>query len=72
MPTVYGNPKEKERVTMAEVLALLGTTLALAAVIAAWPVMSYFEARAYERVTGKRVSTWDAMFLDLRVQEGAK
>lgn len=26
------------------------------------------EARAYERVTGEHVSTWDALFLDLRVQ----
>ncbi len=32
-----------------------------------WVVRSYFEARAYERVTGKSVSTWDAMFLELRV-----
>lgn len=31
-------------------------------------VSSYFEARAYERVTGKQVSTWDAMFLKLRVE----
>jgi hypothetical protein len=33
---------------------------------------AYFEARAYERVTGKHVSTWDAMFIDLRVQEQAQ
>lgn len=32
----------------------------------------YMEARAYERVTGKHVSVWDAMFLDLRVQEPMK
>lgn len=30
------------------------------------------EARAYERVTGKHVSQWDAWWLDLRVQEPAK
>jgi hypothetical protein len=35
-------------------------------------VDAYFEARAYERVTGKHVSTWDAMFIDLRVQEQAQ
>lgn len=33
-------------------------------------VRSYFEASAYERVTGQHVSIWDAMFLELRVQEG--
>ena len=32
----------------------------------------YMEVRAYERVTGKHVSVWDAMFLDLRVQEPMK
>ena len=41
-------------------------------VIGGWVFSSYMEARAYERVTGKRVSTWDAMFIELRVQEGAK
>lgn len=40
--------------------------------IGGWWLQSYFEAQAYYRVTGKRVSTWDAMFLDLRVQESAK
>lgn len=32
----------------------------------------YFEARAFNRATGKNVSMWDAMFVDLRVQDGAK
>ena len=41
-------------------------------VIGGWVFSSHMEARAYERVTGKRVSTWDAMFIELRVQEGAK
>lgn len=35
--------------------------------IAGWVGKSYFEAKAYERVTGKEVSTWDAMWLELRV-----
>ena len=34
-----------------------------------WIGASHLEANAYERVTGKHVSTWDAMFLELRVQE---
>ena len=37
--------------------------------VVAHSVVSYFEARAYTNVTGRHVSTWDAMFLDLRVQE---
>lgn len=32
-----------------------------------WVSFSAFEARAYERVTGKAMSTWDAMFLNARV-----
>lgn len=42
-----------------------------ALLIGGWVLFSYFEARAYENVTGKKVSTFDAMFLNLRVQEGA-
>jgi hypothetical protein len=37
-----------------------------------WCIMSYFEARAFNRITGKNVSTVDAMFVNLRVQEEAK
>jgi hypothetical protein len=37
-----------------------------------WVGGSYMEARTYSRLTGKDVSTWDAMWVDLRIQEGAK
>jgi hypothetical protein len=37
-----------------------------------WTASSAMEARAYNRVTGANVSTWDAMWIELRVQEGAK
>jgi hypothetical protein len=46
--------------------------LVLLAYLAFWVVSSKFEADAYFRVTGKSVSTWDAMWIELRVQEGAK
>lgn len=36
-----------------------------------WIFASYQEARAFERVTGKPVTTWDAMWIQLRVQEPA-
>jgi hypothetical protein len=32
-------------------------------------VKASFKANAYYNVTGKHVSTWDAIWLDLRVQE---
>jgi len=34
-----------------------------------WVFMSANEAAAFERLTGKKVSTWDAMFIELRIQE---
>lgn len=45
--------------------------LALASVVF-WFIPSYFEARAFNRTTGNNVSTWDAMWIELRVQEGVK
>ena len=41
----------------------------LVLLVSLWVLSSGAEARAFERVTGKHVSTWDAMWLDLRVQE---
>lgn len=35
-------------------------------------IQPFFEARAYNRITGAHVSTWDAVWLDLRVQESPK
>lgn len=40
--------------------------------LAWWVIGSKFEANAYNNITGKNVSTWDAMWIQLRVQEGAK
>ena len=36
-----------------------------------WIGHSYLEASAYNNITGKKVSTFDAMFVELRVQEPA-
>ena len=33
---------------------------------------AYFEAAAYNRITGKNVSAWDAMFVKLRVDGEAR
>lgn len=35
-------------------------------------VPPYFEAATYRRLTGKNVTWWDAVWVELRVQEGAK
>lgn len=51
---------------------LLGASIALAIWLPLWVLFSAGEAAAYRRVTGKSVSTLDAMFLDLRVQEAVK
>lgn len=40
--------------------------------VGGWVLKSSLEAEAYNHVTGKNVSTWDAMFLDLRVQSEPK
>lgn len=34
-----------------------------------WIGQSHFEAKAYNNITGSNVSTWDAMFIELRVQD---
>ena len=44
----------------------------LGGVFGIWYGASALEARSYNRITGKNVSAWDAMFVELRVQEGAK
>jgi hypothetical protein len=37
-----------------------------------WIVKSHFEAAAFNRATGKNVSTWDAMWVELRVEGEGK
>lgn len=53
---------------MKNILALAGCSVGTIAVLAClWIISSYFEAQSYNRLTGKSVSTWDAMYLELRV-----
>lgn len=40
--------------------------------IGIWVLSSYLEARAFNSVTGGNVSTLEAMFVELRVQESVK
>ena len=53
-------------------IACFAMAALLAAIFAGSLVASFFEARAFNRATGKSVSAWDAMWIELRVQEGAK
>lgn len=54
------------QVVMAVFLSIIGTVMGVV-----WVSKSYMEARTFNRVTGAQVSTWDAMWIELRVQEGA-
>ena len=51
----------------------LGIVLVIVAVIVfffgSWIGRSYFEAQTYRRLTGVEVTTWDAMWVELRVIE---
>ncbi len=62
---------------MRNVLAIFGVVLGLLFVLGgliyvSWVLPSRFEARTYRKLTGKQVTTWDAMWLELRIQEQAK
>lgn len=46
------------------VVMCLGLLLAVPIV---WVGKSYQEARTFKRLTGREVSTWDAMFVELRI-----
>ncbi len=50
--------------------ALICAVLAVA-LIGGWVLVSHFEARTFSKLTGREVSTWDAMWVSLRVQDGA-
>ncbi len=41
-------------------------------VVAGFWMAGWIKASAYNRVTGKHVSAWDALVLDIRVQDNPK
>ena len=55
-----------------DLLPVWATLATLFVAAGAWIVQSHFEARAFNRVTGSDVSTWDAMWVELRVQEDSR
>lgn len=44
----------------------------LALCLASWIFSSYMEAKTYNEVTGAHVTTWQAMWVELKVQDQAK
>jgi len=54
------------------ILVILGFIALFGVLIAIWVTRSYFEAKAFNNITGKNVSTLDAMFVELRVNEVAE
>lgn len=46
-----------------------GIVLFLGLLFGVWYGASWMEARAFNKITGKHVSAWDAMWVELRVQE---
>ena len=44
----------------------------LALAVSGWVVASRMEANSFNAVTGKSVTTWQAMWIELRVQEQSK
>lgn len=48
--------------------AILAFVFLVSLTLCGWVVYSYFEARAYNRVTGADITTAEAMFLQLRVE----
>ena len=62
---------------MREPLSTTLFTVACASVVivialALWVTKSHFEARTYTELTGKEVTTWQALWVELRVIEPAK
>ena len=51
-------------------MLIIGTPLAFCAMI--WVISSWQEAQAYNRLTGAHATTWDAMWVELRVQSQPK
>lgn len=49
-------------------VALLTLAVVVLVPLLFWVLPSYFEARTYSKLTGKQVSTWDALWVELRVQ----
>jgi hypothetical protein len=50
------------------VLILLAVAIPIIMAPIHWIAASHFESKAYNQITGANTTTWDAMWLELRVQ----
>jgi hypothetical protein len=51
---------------------ILALVILVSVLCGAYVFSSYQEAKVYTKLTGKNVTTWDALWVDLRVQDSAK
>jgi Na+-transporting methylmalonyl-CoA/oxaloacetate decarboxylase gamma subunit len=49
-------------------VTIMGMGVLIVLVLIFWVFPAYFEARAFNRLTGRNASTWEAMWVELRVQ----
>ena len=66
-----GSLDELKELWQEGVLLVVAATMALmlAIIIPVWIVSSHFEAQAWNRLTGGDATTWEAMWVELRVDE---
>ena len=55
--------------TIVEWICVAGLIFCLLGGPAIWVLSSYNEAMVYNKLTGAHVTTWDAMWVELRIQE---
>jgi hypothetical protein len=53
-------------------VAVISVILMLVFIVVCWTTKSHFEAATYRKLTGIEVTTWDAMWVELRVIEPGK
>lgn len=61
-----------KKLNLIDFLIIAGVAGAVLCVPGSWVVRSYFEAKTYNKLTGASATTWDAMWVELRVQAEPK
>lgn len=64
------NIRRSDTITVFEFGIILALSIVFIAILSY--VSASMEAAAYNRITGENVSTWDAMFVELRVDSSPK
>lgn len=53
-------------------IVFAGLAFVLLVSVTMWVARASFESATYNRLTGANTTTWDALWVELRVQEGTK